>query len=483
MRWRSAVACPVLLALGSVFLMLRSLFLPTSLGSIVTGFVDDWLFNAVQLASGLFVIFAGRRRLTEKNAWTAIGAGMFLWCLGNVWWSVFLGNDAVVVPPSVPDLLWIASYPLLTFGLVQLLRERMGGSLPLSVVFDGSIAASAVVALACALVLKPVLTGEHDSLQVFVFGVAYPVLDVTLLGLMVGIASVVGWATVRSLAPLVVGLVVFVVADVSYYVRSMSPSSDNRGWEALWCVGLAIMAFAPLQKRSAIRKVDARFGALVAALSGAISLGILVLGNSIDIIRPGVVAATATLILVIMRVAISFHHHQELITAHHRHATIDSLTDVFNRRQFTDDMAQRSTDSPMASLVLLDLDGFKQFNDSFGHLAGDELLRSVGRILSEQLVPNESGRVYRFGGDEFCAIVNHESVGESISVEERMNEVLRCCEIEGIGFSYGVVRLNSESLSVRESLALCDSFLYDQKRSRKIVPAPTPSDSLEPVRA
>jgi two-component system, cell cycle response regulator len=233
-------------------------------------------------------------------------------------------------------------------------------------------------------------------------------------------------------------------------------------------VGLAIMAFAPLRKTDSATNLDVRFGAIVAALAGSSSLGILVLGNAIDINVIGVISATATIVLVIMRVAVSFHQHQELIAAHHRHATTDALTDVFNRRQFTNDMAQRSPDSAGAHLVLLDLDGFKHFNDSFGHLAGDELLRNVGIILQEHLVPNGSGRVYRFGGDEFCAVVNTD-VDATTLVEERIDGVLQHCQEEGIGFSYGIVRLNSESLTVRESLSLCDSFLYDQKRQRKAV--------------
>jgi diguanylate cyclase (GGDEF)-like protein len=473
---KATVLVPVVLGVGAIAMILRSLFLPASLGPVVTGLVDEWLYNALQLATGLFVAIVGRRRQNERVAWFTIGAGMVLWCLGNVWWSVFLGADAAVIPPVIPDLLWICSYPLLAIGLVQLLRVRSGGSLPKSAFFDGSIAASAVIALSCALVLKPVLAGEHDSMRIFIFGVIYPVLDVALLGLIVGMASVVGWSIVRSLSPLIGGLIVFVVADVSYYVRSASPMPDNRGWDALWCVALAIMAFAPLKKAAGASNVDVRFGAIVAALAGSSSLGILVLGNSIDINVMGVISATTTIVLVIMRVAVSFHQHQELITAHQVHATTDALTEVFNRRQFTNDMTQRSADSPTASLVLLDLDGFKHFNDSNGHMAGDELLRSVARILEQHLVPNGTGRVYRFGGDEFCAIVNQDGV---LSVENRIEEVLRQCREEGIGFSYGVVRLNSESLTIRESLSLCDSFLYDQKRTRKTVePTIQEADSM-----
>jgi hypothetical protein len=207
---------PVLLGVAAISLVLRSLFLPKSLGPIITGLIDEWFYNAVQLASGLLVAIVGRRRQKERVAWITIGAGMFLWCLGNVWWSVFLGSDAVVIPPVVPDLLWIASYPLLAIGLVQLLRVRSGGSLPSSAFFDGSIAASAFIALACALVLKRVFAGEHHSMRIFIFGVIYPVLDVALLGLIVGMASMVGWSIARSLGPLIGGLIVFVIADVSY---------------------------------------------------------------------------------------------------------------------------------------------------------------------------------------------------------------------------------------------------------------------------
>jgi diguanylate cyclase (GGDEF)-like protein len=470
--WRGPELFPPLIGLGAAAVLLRSLFLPISLGPTLTGFVDDWLFNIVQLAAGLVVVALGYRHGSEKRAWQSIGAGMVLWCLGNVWWSVFLGSQTVVTTPSVPDVLWLSSYPLLGLGVVKLLQARSGGELPLSVFFDASIAGSSVLAVGCATVLKSVLSGQGESSSSFFYGVIYPVLDTAVLGLMIGMAFVVGWHTIRSLSPLIVGLLLFVVADVSYYLRTLSPNADNRGWEALWTVALALMAFAPLTKRTTQGRGDVRASAIVAVLSGSTSLGILLLGNYTKLVETAVLSATLTMVLVIMRVAVSFHHHQELISAQYKLAHTDPLTEVFNRRKFTYDSAKLTHDGTPASLVLLDLDGFKQFNDCFGHIAGDELLRGVARILHEMLAMNGQGSVYRFGGDEFCVVVTNTDLYASGALDARMKEILLRCQREAIAFSYGVVLLEPQTRSLTESLAFCDSLLYQQKRSHKTAKNP-----------
>ena len=81
----------------------------------------------------------------------------------------------------------------------------------------------------------------------------------------------------------------------------------------------------------------------------------------------------------------------------------DSLTGLPNRRRLMDDLAEAMEDDAGA-LALFDLDGFKAYNDTFGHLAGDALLTRLGHRLQRDRGRTGDGTAYRLGGDEFCVL-------------------------------------------------------------------------------
>ena len=142
----------------------------------------------------------------------------------------------------------------------------------------------------------------------------------------------------------------------------------------------------------------------------------------------------------------------------------DSLTGLGNRRAFFDDFEQRvsaATREAPLQLVLLDLDGFKSYNDTFGHPAGDALLYRMGRSLAAAI--DGSGTAYRFGGDEFCVVAAHTPSGEE-SVAATASKAL--CE-QGQGFaitaSYGSVLLPIETTSPEEAMRIADQRMYARK--------------------
>jgi diguanylate cyclase (GGDEF)-like protein len=141
----------------------------------------------------------------------------------------------------------------------------------------------------------------------------------------------------------------------------------------------------------------------------------------------------------------------ELIAAHMSHASLyeveshdnrhDALTALCNRRAFEErlpvEVARASRSEHPLSLCLFDLDGFKAVNDRLGHPAGDEVLRSVARILDESRVADDC---FRIGGDEF-AIVMPETVPEEASLAaKRIAEVVRAADLGdgAIGISFGI---------------------------------------------
>ncbi len=154
-----------------------------------------------------------------------------------------------------------------------------------------------------------------------------------------------------------------------------------------------------------------------------------------------------------------------------RWAVTDPLTGLGNRRQL---MAEIETAFSRASsaepwlLVVFDLDGFKGYNDTFGHPAGDALLQRLGIRLAE--VPHEGGAAFRLGGDEFCLLTPIRDV----PVEDILDGACDALSAKGEGFeigtSLGAVFLPDDAGTPRDALGEADARLYahkHQKHSRR----------------
>ncbi len=115
--------------------------------------------------------------------------------------------------------------------------------------------------------------------------------------------------------------------------------------------------------------------------------------------------------------------------------------------------------------MIFDLDGFKGYNDSFGHLAGDQLLARLGKKLAG--VGGDGVSAYRLGGDEFCMLA---TVGRGIDAERLIHESTVALTEQGEGFhvttSFGAVMLPDEASDPTDALRLADERLYAQKHRK-----------------
>ncbi len=139
----------------------------------------------------------------------------------------------------------------------------------------------------------------------------------------------------------------------------------------------------------------------------------------------------------------------------------DSLTGLGNRRKLIADL-ELALEGPAATvLVLLDLDGFKAYNDTFGHGAGDALLSRLGQRLAARLGPH--GKAYRPGGDEFCVLapVSSDTVAslEALAVDALCDR----SAVFAVSASSGVVLLGDETRDASSALRLADQRMYAQK--------------------
>jgi diguanylate cyclase (GGDEF)-like protein len=197
----------------------------------------------------------------------------------------------------------------------------------------------------------------------------------------------------------------------------------------------------------------------------AVVIGVVTLGLSTQATLDNPVPVFTTFALLIAVVSIvwalqdaEFHQRGE--------ATIDPLTGLSNRRQLAEDLADVlavATPARPALLLTFDLDGFKAYNDTFGHPGGDLLLKRVSLAFKDAV--GASGRAYRLGGDEFCALIWEES-GEGL-VDACLDALSEIGEGFSITSSYGSVLMPSETSDSDLALQIADQRLYAHKDSSR----------------
>jgi diguanylate cyclase (GGDEF)-like protein len=155
--------------------------------------------------------------------------------------------------------------------------------------------------------------------------------------------------------------------------------------------------------------------------------------------------------------------HQEL----REQALSDSLTKLGNRRKLQADLDERqpqaSTTVPLV-LILFDLDGFKSYNDTFGHLAGDAVLARLGGKLAQAV--SSHGTAYRLGGDEFCVLAAARSSELPALIAAAAGALQERGDKFAVGASYGAVLIPHEATSLDYALQLADQRMYARKKRR-----------------
>jgi len=170
---------------------------------------------------------------------------------------------------------------------------------------------------------------------------------------------------------------------------------------------------------------------------------------------------------VIMGVFLVYQNYQNLLDYSER----DALTGLLNRKTFEEQLARLSggaadddPDTPRQWLAVIDIDHFKQVNDRFGHLFGDEVLILVANVLRSQFKSHD--RIFRFGGEEFVVLLRSASLAQARQALERMRAALQAHVFPQIGqitVSIGFVALHLSSPV--EVLGRADQALYYAKET------------------
>lgn len=431
------------------------------------GLFEDWVYNAILVLAAALSIARGVVRREERPAWLTLGLGLAAWSAGTLH-STLAGSPAAAFP-TLDDVLWLALYPASYACLVLLVRARVRQFHPV-LWLDGLIGALAVAGAGAAIVLPAVLAHGSTSATVGFSDLLYPVGDLVLLGLVVGVFALTAWRPGRAWALLLAGFAVGALADCAFvYANALGTYTAGGLEDALWPASallLAAAAWQPSEPR-AIRLVGWRVLVLPAAFA-LVALTILVGNGFAPLGRLAVALAALTIVVVILRAALTFAENLRMLARTREEALTDSLTRLGNRRRFMQDLSyacERATPQRPSLLALYDLDGFKRYNDAFGHPAGDALLARLGESLAAAVLP--AGSAYRLGGDEFCVLVQA-SAAEADRVSAAGREALTD---HGRGFavdaSCGIVRIPTEAEDEGLAMSVADRRLYADKDARR----------------
>jgi diguanylate cyclase (GGDEF)-like protein len=231
-----------------------------------------------------------------------------------------------------------------------------------------------------------------------------------------------------------------------------------------WILGLT----ARRAPRPLAALVDAQRQVAVTSAAASASLVLLAAAGPAGLGAPALALAAGSLAALILRARFSRSENSESYARAREEAQTDALTSLGNRRRLLTDLQtelRAATAQSPRVLVLFDLDGFKRYNDTYGHPAGDALLTRLGHNLARAIGPYGAG--YRLGGDEFCVLITRAGAAAKTVIGLSAAALSEHGEGFAIKASYGAVMMPHEAREAAAALRVADQRMYAHKESRR----------------
>jgi two-component system, cell cycle response regulator len=445
-------------------------------GSGESYFIEEWVYDFVTMSAALATLWRAAVRREERLAWGLLGFGLLGWALADLYWTVLLRDMAEPPFPSGSDALYLAGYGLILAGIVAYVRTRVG-RMSAVVWTDVAIGALCVAAIGSSLLMDYVLANTSGTPAEIAVAVAYPALDLVILAVAAGAVVLTGWRPGRGLGLVAVGVACGAVGDAVYTYQSLAGTYTSASWNNfLWPLATVLIAAGAIQPSPRHRETAPPEGwrAFASPTIFALAVLALLMLQRQDMNDPVIAALTvATLIAVVARLVLTFAQNHRLVVE----LETDPLTGLSNRGKLIYDLDHllSADEADPHLLTILDLDGFKAYNDAFGHPAGDALLIRLGHQLADAV--GEGGRAYRMGGDEFAMLIP----GDAARAAEAVEAGAVALSEQGEGFkvtcSAGSAEVPTEANNRSAALQLADQRMYGEKDSRR----PTAGGEVEAV--
>jgi diguanylate cyclase (GGDEF)-like protein len=433
-----------------------------------------------------------------------LACSILSYIIGQTIWTL---NENVlrvaVLFPSWADAGYLAAYPLVLLAILLLPRERRSSTSRARIIFDAVIAMIGVVTFSWYFVLGPTMMHVDSSILERLVGVLYPLCNLVLIFCLILLTVRNNLRTLRPVTALLfIAFSVLAITNTIYNLQQLYDSYKtgsllDLGWPlgflllglAARCIYLLPQPQAEQAKENILTAEQNPSWQIVIPYAWVPTLGILLFfiwrheDNSTLVM--GVVAGAIILLsLVLTRQIVAvrelhslYVNNDALAKANMQleiQATHDSLTGLPNRsflQKRLEQEAQKAHESNIpAALLLLDLDRFKEVNDTLGHTVGDMLLQKIGQRLKSHL-RRSTDLIARLGGDEFAIVLPATDAEGAVQAARNLIGVLDTpIRVDGyafsIGGSIGIALTPEHGFDVTTLLRCADVAMYVAKRSQ-----------------
>lgn len=419
--WLTYVALALLLVAYLISIVVR--------GSADWLWLDGWTLSGLELVAALLCIYKGFAQPATRTIPLILGFALLSWTIGDFVLTAESLGGANPPTPSYADIFYLLFYPFAYVATVLLLQRGLG-RLARPNWLDGIVAGLGAAALCGAFAFHSIEHVVGLSAIGTAVNLAYPIGDLFLLLLVIGGTVLLSGRGSSQWYLLGAGLSVIVIGDTFNLFQSSSGLASRFGGDfnqIAWPTAILLMSISvwlPQRQQDPLRPQRVS-GFFLPGLAAAAGLFILVYGTLRTVDRVALWLAVATLLAVGIRLALSARSLRILTEERNRQAHTDELTGLGNRRQlslvldlFFADQAITEVPPREMAFLFVDLNHFKEINDSFGHPAGDELLRQLGPRLTRAV--GESGSVVRLGGDELAVVLLDANADTAVEVAKRI---------------------------------------------------------------
>ncbi len=400
--------------------------------------IDGWGVFAFELVAVGLLFAKGFTRTSGRAIPLVLGAGALSWALGDAILT-FEGSNART--PSAADLFYLGFYPLAYAAVVLMLRREVRGLLP-ATWLDGAVAGLGAAAVCSAFAFQQIVSSLHGSTPPAVaVDLSYPIGDAILLALVVGGTAILPgrrlpWLLFATACAVNAVGDTFNLVALSHTTSATTSAVGSVINGVAWPAAILLMSMSvwvPGGKRDLL--AGGKMPGFVLPGMGALASLVIIFAGALphdaehgaQSVALGL--ATATLVVVGFRLGLSVRGLRALTEERHRQAVTDELTGLGNRRQLTgildayfSDYADPQTPTRDLAFLFVDLDHFKEINDSFGHSAGDALLKQLGPRLTGSL--RASDVLVRIGGDELGAVLIDTDPAYAMAVAQRLTALI-----------------------------------------------------------
>lgn len=363
--------------------------------------------------------------------------------------------------------LFLSTYPLTLISQYRFVRVRCVSPL-IENLIDGLVFATLIGAGLAQWMVQTDFSGESSGWPRFV-AIMFPMLGALMVGGLVTLGSLCSWRFPALIKWMLSSQLLFLLSDLLPLFESHLRSVLGLGsrFAALGYLGIAV---ASRQSDAWSARNDAAESRSKAVLVGWVALAVALAFLSL----PGVVllprlCAVAAVVLIMLRLSISYHR-VRVSSDLHREARTDDLTGLPNRRALREQLEGLVEADQPFTIFILDLDQFKDVNDTLGHDAGDQLLRTVAaRLLRARRGLADDFDLFRLGGDEFAGILRKPDVGRELA--ERIVTLVHVpVLIDGVRIdqrlSIGSAEFPSDATDGGDLMRLADTSMYRAKQLR-----------------